>query len=334
MVRSRSGAPSVKQVCNQERSVRLTQTNGGIEIFGTKYSARLRALYDRVALAYGRPIKIVEVSGHTDNAIEVRPNEIILHLKPGSAEDNVAHEFMHAVLESEGYPRVFSVGIVPLANSLRPLVVSDFDHLIINGRLLALGYDARRGFLSNAESYSNVLRLPAPADANSETTLIVGLLHELMKFHYYIGAAGAQEAILAKFSQVRPYWRHLSEAIHRLPTNPGAQDMWGLIRAYVRITDQVSLDLRASFKLSELIGFEPVLLARSEIAKPAEQLFNEKSEHLDRERVLLRTFLTNGGVLVSAGVVPAREALSLQKDLALPVQDFAGKRHVSLRVLP
>lgn len=112
---------------------------------------------------------------------------------------------MHALLQADGYPQVFAVGTSQLAKQLHAFIASDFDHLIINDRLLHLGYDARRGFLSKADSFDGVLKLSIPNTPDAQTVLIIGVLHELIKFHYYIGSPGAKEAILAKFPQARAY---------------------------------------------------------------------------------------------------------------------------------
>jgi hypothetical protein len=61
-------------------------TESGIELLSTHYSDRLRALYDRVAASYARPIRIEPVTGHVDNSIETRPLEVLLRLRPGSTE--------------------------------------------------------------------------------------------------------------------------------------------------------------------------------------------------------------------------------------------------------
>lgn len=88
----------------------------GIAILGTRYSERLKALYDRVAAAYaGKPIRFVAKYDLGDNTIMVTTSEIVLTLRPGSTEDNVAHELMHGVLHSEGYPQMFSINALPVS---------------------------------------------------------------------------------------------------------------------------------------------------------------------------------------------------------------------------
>ena len=304
--------------------------NEGIEILGTHYSAKLRELYKQVIAAYHRPIRFIPMSGHVDNSIEVVPSEILIRLKPGSTEDNVAHEFMHGIVQAAGFPQMFSVGNVQLANSMRSFAASDFDHLIINDRLQQLGYDPRRGFLSKADSYDHVLTLRPGDTPDAQTILVIGLLHELIRFHYYIGNSQAQAAIQKKFPEVRPYWARLSPAIAALPRTPKPQDMWKIVTVYIQIVDQVAFDRGASFKPSNLIGFNPVPLTENQLRQPARQIFEETIENLADNTLMLRSFLTSGKVLVGAHIGRREAAESLASDLALPAEEFARRRNIAI----
>lgn len=89
-----------------------------------------------------------------------------------------------------------------------------------------MGYDARRGFLTTVDSYDNVLKLTADKVPDKQAVLLFGLLHELIKWNYYIGNREAQIHILKQFLQVRTYWEELSAAIDSLAERPKPEDMW------------------------------------------------------------------------------------------------------------
>jgi hypothetical protein len=305
----------------------------GIEILGTSYSLKLKALYEKVAAAFQKPIEVVEVFDRVDNQIEIQPDKIILRLHWGASEDNVAHELMHAILQSEGYPQPFAVRAIDLANRLHQFIVSDFDHLVIKEKLLREGYDARSGFLSLAESFENVLKLSAPNTPDVQTVLIIGLLHELVKYHYYIGRVSAEEAILQKFPRVSPYWHEFSGAIQQLPVLPSPEDMWGLIVIYLGITNRLSNDLGASFKLSDLIGFEPIPLRRRELTQPASSIFYDRTDAWGIQQMLVRTYARKGDVLVWAGVVGRANWPVLRGYMDFRVDKFAEIRGIHLHVL-
>jgi hypothetical protein len=194
--------------------------DNGIEILGTRYSPKLRILYEQLAQACNLTIKVTPISGHVDNTFQALPSEILLGLKAGSSEDNVAHELMHGILRYEGFPRMFSLSLSKLAEIVCSVTAADFDHLVINARLLQLGYDALGGFLLKADRYHKVLDLRAKTDPVSQTLLLLTLCHELMKFRFYMSDVQAESDILAKFPTVRPYWRRLSSAISALVDAP------------------------------------------------------------------------------------------------------------------
>lgn len=201
--------------------------NDEIEILGQHYSPTLRTLHNKVTELYQKSIKIIEITGHVDNSIEVLDNEIVLRLHKNSTEDDIAHELMHAVLQVENYPIFFSIAN-PLSRNMCKICRVDLDHIVINDRLLEIGYDARQGFLRKAEGYNNVLQWNSSNDPNNQVVLQFSVLHELLKFHYYIGRPRAQTDILERFPQVAKYWQKLSSSIDRLPPKPKPQDMWNI----------------------------------------------------------------------------------------------------------
>lgn len=304
----------------------------GIEILGTRYGPTLKEIYDEIIRLHGKPIEAVEVSGRVDNAIEVLPEKIILRLHRGATEDNVAHELVHANFQAEGFPQPFAVHISNLSQRLYALIAADFDHLIINDRLLELGYDARKGFLSHADSFEKVLELSVGDNPNERAVLLIGLLHELIKFHYYIGRDDAQPAILAKFPQVKAYWEDLSAKIQRLPAKPTPPDIWGFVEDYVRITGRLTTDLGATFRLSDLIGFQPVIIPESQLGRQARELFKDSAERVDKTKQLVRTF-TARNVLVWAVVTTDDYLGQLQNHLRLPVEEFGKAREIRIHVV-
>lgn len=304
-----------------------------IEILGTHYSTRLRLIYDQVVKLHGKPVEVVEVSGHVDNSIEVLPERIILRMHRGASEDNVAHELLHALFRAEGFPEPFAVRTSALSQRLHALIAADFDHLFINERLLDLGYDARKGFLSQADSFEAVLELSIPRDPSQRALALIGLLHELVKFRYYIGRTEAGPAILAKFPQVKPYWNELSARIQDIPARPSPTDLWRFVERYVEIIDRLANDLGAKFRPSDLIGFEPVFIANDQLGRQAGGLFRDRVDPIDADRSLVRTF-TSRNILVWAVVTNNDFLGTLETHFSLPIEQFLEERKIRVRVVP
>src|ERR1700758_5405947 len=82
-----------------------------------------------------------------------------------------------------------------------------------------------------------------------------------MKFVYYIGDPSAEKALLGRFPQVQVYWEPLSAAIRKLPPKARQADVWKVAGVFFSSGDRACLDAGASFKLSDIIGVNPVLLA-------------------------------------------------------------------------
>jgi len=299
-----------------------------LKILDTEYSETLRTLYNTVRDAYKKPLIFSPIEGRADNSIEVMPDRIEIRLRPGSSEDNIAHELMHAILQSEGYPRVFSAGIFP-ADLLRQLIASDLDPLIINERLLRYGYDAQRGYLRDVDPFNSVFDLRAHGDPDSQALLILSVLHELLKFVYYVGDDAAEDAILAKFPQARKYWDVLVKSIRSLPKNCSPGDIWKFIKTYLRVADQIGLDCNASFVPSEIIGFSPVPLGNFELTQRADRVFYYQIDNLGEGQVRLRTFLKSERLLVSAQVRP-RDIKTIREEIRLTTPKFAELRRIQL----
>lgn len=304
----------------------------GIEILGQRYSPTLRALYERVCALHQKPIKVIEIKGVVDDSIEtMHDKEIVLRLHKGSSEDNIAHELMHAIMHAEGYPDFFCIS-TPLSINILKFCRGDLDHIIINDRLLELGYDARQGFLKEANGYDSVLRLHFDENPNNQAVLYFGMLHELIKFHFYIGIPSAQTDILERFPEVAKYWQKLSSSIDSLPTKPDPQDMWNIGVKYITLGDAICADLGASIRISDLIGLEPVPLRRDQLNKPSKSMFTQSIEDAEtvpasQGWILVRTFLIDTRIMVSAALTLADSARVKEVD-QLNVKELLRERNI------
>lgn len=308
---------------------------GTITILGTTYSHRLRLLNDEVTAAYGKPITFAAISGHTDNAIQQREKDILVSLHPGSEEDNVAHELMHAILESKGYSQILSISTLPLSTALRNLLGSELDHLVINAYLLERGYDAKRGFLLKADRYdapggsvdSLLPRAYSSEDPNKRAIALIGTLKELMKFKYYIGSPGAQEYILGKMHVAAPYWQPLDASIAALPRKATPQDVWRVAITLIHEADKVCVDTQATFRASDFIGLFPMLVTKEQLQMPARKFF-VLTETNEGNVVLARAFTKLDHIMVGAVGRPASISYDSTNDLDQSVSEFASRYHV------
>jgi hypothetical protein len=305
--------------------------NDEIEILGQHYSPTLRTLHKKVTKLYQKPIKIIEITGHVDDSIEVLDSEIVLRLHKNSTEDNVAHELMHAVLQAEGYPTIFHLEISPMSKTLA-FCKADLDHIIINDRLADLGYQAHEGFLKRANDYDNVLTMRAYEDPNKQALFLFCILHQLIKFHYYIEAASAQTHILERFPDVAKHWQNLSASIDNLPPQPKPQDMWNIGTKYITLGDAICVDLGASIRISDLIGLEPLPLRKDQLNKAAKFLFTQSWEDVetpqeDHDWILLRTFLTEPEIMVGAALTWA-DSIRLEEINRLNVKVFLREGNI------
>ena len=297
-----------------------------------RYSPTLRALYERVCALNQKPIKVIEIKGDVDDSIEpLHDKEIVLKLHKGCSEDIIAHELMHAVMHAEGYPDFFSI-TSPLSMKIRAICAGDLDHIIINDRLLELGYDARKGFLKKADGYNNFLLMHSSENADKQAILQFGTLHQLIKYHYYIRDSSAQTDILERFPEVVKYWQKLSSSIDSLPTKPQPQDMWNIGVEYITLGDTICADLGASIRISDLIGLEPVPLRRDQLNKPAKSMFIQSIEDAEtvpatQGWILVRTFLIDTRIMVSAALTLADSAVVKEID-QLNIKELLRERNI------
>jgi hypothetical protein len=319
-------SPEVAQTDSETTRMTAQTQPGGIELLGTQYSKRLKALYDEVAGLYARPVRLEPTTGHVDNTIEVRASEILIRLRPGSSEDNVAHELLHPVLQHEGYPQMFSISLLPSSNAVGNLIRADLDHLVINQRLRNLGYDPHAGFLRIADSYASFLKMAIPSDPSQRAVFQIGTIHELLKYHYYIADATAERAILQKFPQISGYWKDLKRAVDNAPSQPKPADIWHVAEALSAVSDRICARNKAVFRFSDIIGFEPVPLSHNELKGVANRVFEETKESVPRTGLLLRTFLRRSRMLVAAHVIAS--GTQHDDDLKLTAAEFVGRREI------
>lgn len=307
-------------------------TTKEIEILGHEYSPKLQTLYEKVCVLYKKPITVIEIEGHVDDSIEpLHEKEILLKLHRGCSEDIIAHELMHAVMHIEGYPVFFSI-TSPSSTKIYAICAGDLDHIIINDRLLELGYDARQGFLKQADGYNNFLLMRGSENPDEQAILEFGTLHQLIKYHYYIRNSSAQADILERFPQVAKYWQKLSSSIERLPPKPKPQDVWKVAAEYITLSDAICVDLGASIRVSDLIGLEPLPLHKGQLSKTAKSIFVQKIEDVKtvpttQGLILLRTFLAEPKIMLSAVLVP-RDSARVEEIDRLTVGDLLQQRNI------
>jgi hypothetical protein len=305
----------------------------GVRIFGKDYSPQLLPIFRKVQESFDLPVFAIKQKTGNDE-VEVLKDRIILRLKEDAPEDVVAHEQMHVVLQTEGYPRVFYISTISRASEIYKLMASSFDHLIINDRCSEYGYDARAGFISHAPSYDSILNIPLPEDNPDAKCIAVSLLlHQLIKFDYYFGDPKAEHAFLDRFPLITPYWNRLSVAIQTFKKNPTPKKMWDLIEIHNIVLDQVANDLHASVKISEFVGFGPVLVSPEDKTNSADSLFAETSQDLGNGQILLRTYLKKSKILVNVVLVASSDIKLISNDLRLPIVEYATKRGIEIRIL-
>src|SRR6202011_1234867 len=132
------------------------------------------------------------------NNIGKAGDEYRVTLTPGSKEDDIAHELMHALMESEGYAKEFMISQIPRSAALHPFIASDFDHIIINQRLHREGYYPERGFMANMKDQykSWVNRKGAVLSPEQRAIFGVANIHELMKHVIYVESPRAEKELL------------------------------------------------------------------------------------------------------------------------------------------
>lgn len=253
---------------------------GGVDILGTHYSERLRLLILRVEKESKTTVHFETKTNSGDDNIRREKDLYSVTLAPGVSEDDIAHELTHALLESEGYAKVFCLPSIPFSATIYPFLNSDFDHVIINQRLHREGYHPEVGFMANMKNqYKSVLSLSLPTGLPEQRAILgMYIIHSLMKHVYYVEAPEAEGAILAAFPQYRTHWTAIKTAILEFRNNPDPLHEWKLIEMYVKTMDQIFSESGYPTKFSDLIGFSPLLVTRNELRKPASQSISMVSD--------------------------------------------------------
>lgn len=324
---------SSAKAANNQFSAQITESvivaTNGVWILGRQYSTRLLPIFHQVRKSFNKPITAVK-QDDGNSEMEFFEDHILLRLKENAPEDVVAHELMHAVLAAEGYPRLFCISMLPESVRIHKVMVSSFDHLIINDRCIAYGYDARSGFLSHAASYASILNISLPSDADQKCIALSLILHQLIKFHFYFGDPKAEHAFLEKFPVLAPYWSQLSAKIRTFQTRPTPIKIWDVIEVHNSVLNQLAKDQHASVRIPELIGFSPVWMDSKNKGNVAGANLEDSYQKLDEGRILVRTYVKKSRIMVNACLVVADEATPLSEDLQLPIEDFGKKRGMEI----
>lgn len=299
----------------------------GVRILGTQYSSRLVALISRIEQSTGRKIIFkAKVGEQSDNSIIRDGDTFVINLGPGSVEDDVAHELMHAQLESEGYPHLFCLAAIPVAKVIETFISSDFDHLIINQRLLKEGYNPLLGFMSGMkDQYKSVMtvRLPPNPTPEQRVAFDVLMLHELMKHVYYVRSAAAETAILGSHPEIRPRWAPLKSAIEQYIGNPDFRHAWKFAETYLKLMDGITMANAPTPGFSEMFGLGPLPVSFRQKTAAASALLRVSQAPND-PHAIVRVF--HGNVMVGA-VAKAGEP---EEDLRQPLSVFAARYGIAL----
>jgi hypothetical protein len=293
-----------------------------IDILGAKYSNKLAALLHRVERKTKTHVVFIPKVGAGDNSIALVGGEYHMTLAPGSTEDDVAHELMHALLESEGYTSVFMIATIPLSVAMHPIIASDFDHLIINRRLHREGYRPETGFMAKMrDQYKSFVDMKVAVITPEQRAVFgVGVIHELMKQVYYVRSSKAEQAILRAYPSYRTHWLTVRNAIIRFRNVPTVSEEWNLVKVYVHEMDRIFSEAGMTEQFSDLIAFDPLPVNRNDLNKPASRLLSASSDPASK---LLR--IKAGGIMVSVGYGD-------RPDLSQPLERAA--QLVGLRLWP
>lgn len=265
-------------------------------LLGTTYSAQITALHHDVTNRWKRPIVPIEVSSG-DDQLELTTTNILLRLKRGAAEKTVAHELMHGILHSEGFPRVGCISTSEFAMKLHPLIDAFPDHLIINDRVRALGFEPLT--YKTAATFRSLLTLNYPEDKQGQAIFTTLMLCQLVKFHYYFGDPSAQNELLARFPGVVSYWRAWVPYLERAVSEKSQESVWAAAVAYFHIADRICADFGIADRCSELFVCNPMPLTPAECDRPAVEFLDLRIEGQQDGSVLEKTFFRRDGIMVN-----------------------------------
>ncbi|MGI9071303.1 MAG: hypothetical protein ACR2JB_08310 [Bryobacteraceae bacterium] len=293
----------------------------GIDISGTHYSPKLRKLIAKTEKLSHKQIIFEPNTSGGDNNNRTLGDQILIAIKAGSSEDDVAHELVHSIMQAEGYPKMFAITVIPESETIHSVINSDLDHLVINQIENANGYDALHGFLLPLrQQYQSLLSMRTPGRQGRERMAIYGVLmmHELMKHVYYIKSPDAESRILESHPELKEYWRILKKHIDKYLLNPSPSTAWVFATEYAKLMDRITDDAAAPFTFSEIIGFSPVSCPA--LNTPANSIFwvLDRPDYPKLHRIFVRHLMV--------GAIQGSEP-----DLSLSVGSFSNTYNVACR---
>jgi hypothetical protein len=180
---------------------------------------------------------------------------------------------------------------------LHPLINSFPDHLIINERVKALGFEPIT--YKTAATFRTLLALQYPEDKQAQAIFNTLMLCQLAKFHYYLGDPTAQNELLTKFPDVAPYWRTWVPYLERAVSEKSQLSIWSAAAAYFQIADRICTDSGLPTRCSEFFFCGPIPLTSAECDRPAVELLELRMEGQDDGSVLEKTFFRRDGIMVN-----------------------------------
>jgi len=292
----------------------------GIDVLGTHYSERLSRLLQHVEKTIGTNVVFVAKAGPGDNNGQSVAGKYQITLKPGSSEDDLAHELTHPLLETEGYARPFFIHGIALAQTIHSFIASDFDHLFINERLHREGYYPEKGFMAGMKDQYKSFAATRVSGTTPEQRALLGVavIHELMKDVYYVKSTQAESAILETYPSYRNNWFTIKRAIEVFLRDPTPFREWDLVGVYNNVMDSIFSAVGMKLSFSDLIGFKPLPVTGDELERPAAEILSTRS---DANTGLVR--IKTGSILVAAG-------LGSPPDMTLPLKSVAPAVNIPL----
>jgi hypothetical protein len=231
---------------------------------------------------------------------------------------------MHALIQSEGYAQAFTITKIPLSATLKPIIASDFDHIIINQRLHREGYFPETGFMANMKDQYKSWVNSKVAVLSPEQRAVFGVIyiHELIKHVIYIESPTAEKELLDTYPMYQAHWLKVKSAIRAFQQNPTPHQEWKFLGVYVREMDSIFSEAGMNVLFSDLVGFFPLLVTDGDLHKPASSFLTFS---VDRASGIMRLKAKANGIMVGAisGGDPAL-------DLSQPLERVASDYHVDL----
>ena len=264
----------------------LSSAATGMDILGTHYSQKLAELAARVEKTIGNEVLFVPKLTPGDNSGHfVKGGAYEITLKPGSSEDDVAHELVHPLLSTAGYTMIFFIPGNRFSQTIYPFIASDFDHLFINRWLHEEGYYPEKGFMVGMkDQYKAFAADKGFADIaihgvpEQRASLGVAVIHQLMKHVYYVGSPQAESAILAAYPMYRNHWFTLKREIDLFLKDPTPTKEWSLVRTYNVVMGDIFSEAGMAVPFSDLIGFAPLPVASALLDQPASSVLSAETE--------------------------------------------------------